>query len=130
VTKKQYHGDGRTGYIPDTEEGREILALLVACFRRRMTFTVGFSVVRGRDNCIVWNGVHHKTRTHGGATNYAYPDDTYLNRVRQELALKGVVFENDEVKQAAITEVTETISVVEAGFESRHDRFASFKLSF
>ena len=94
-TKKHFHGDGRTGFIPDTEEGREILALLVECFRRRLTFTVGFSVVRGRDNCIVWNGVHHKTNTHGGATGYGYPDDTYLNRVRQEMALKGVVFENE-----------------------------------
>ena len=94
-TNEKFHGDGRTGFIPDTEEGRKVLALFVECFRRRLTFTVGFSVVRGRDNCIVWNGVHHKTRTHGGSTHYGYPDDTYLNRVQQEMALKGVVFHDE-----------------------------------
>ena len=96
VTLKHYRGDGRVAFIPNTEEGREILALLVKSFRRRLTFTVGFSVVRGQDNCIVWNGVHHKTRTSGGSTCYGYPDETYFNRVRQELALKGIIFENDQ----------------------------------
>ena len=81
-SKQKFHGDGRTAYIPDTEEGREVLALLVTSFRRKLTFTVGFSVVRGRDNCIVWNGVHHKTNTHGGSTRYGWPDATYFNRVK------------------------------------------------
>ena len=77
-----YQGDGRTAYIPDTEEGREVLALLVKAFRRKLTFTIGFSVVRGKYNCIVWNGIHHKTNTHGGSTRYGYPDPTYFNRVK------------------------------------------------
>lgn len=51
-------------------------------------------MVRGRDNCIVWNGIHHKTRTHGGSSHYGYPDATYFNRVKNELADKGVVIEN------------------------------------
>ena len=67
-------------------------------FRRRHTFTVGFSVTTGRENCIVWNGIHHKTQTGGGATNYGYPDLTYLSRVKEELACKGVVFEDDQTR--------------------------------
>ncbi len=51
-------------------------------------------MVRGRDNCIVWNGIHHKTNTDGGATSYGFPDPTYFNRVRNELADKGVVIES------------------------------------
>ena len=93
---KVYSGDGRHCYVPDTPEGREVLALLVKAFKRRLTFTVGFSVVRGRDNCIVWNGIHHKTNTHGGTTRYGYPDLTYFNRVKIELADKGVVLDSAE----------------------------------
>ena len=83
-----------------------MLALLVKCFRRKLSFTVGFSVVRGRDNCIVWNGVHHKTNTHGGSTGYGYPDPTYFNRVKQELALKGVLHDSEEQMADEIAEVT------------------------
>ena len=89
-----------------------MLALLVKCFRRKLSFTVGFSVVRGRDNCIVWNGVHHKTNTHGGSTGYGYPDPTYFNRVKQELALKGVVQDSEEQMADEIAEVTTRISEV------------------
>ena len=72
-----------------------MLHLLVVAFERRLTFAVGFSVVRGRDNCIVWNGIHHKTNTSGGATHYGYPDATYFNRLKQELALKSVKLDED-----------------------------------
>jgi len=118
-TKKPFHGDGRVGYLPDNEEGVEVLALLVASFQRKLTFTVGFSVVRGRDNCIVWNGVHHKTRTFGGSTRYGYPDPTYCNRVKQELALKCVVFESDQHKQELIKEVTTKLKEVKHGKPSK-----------
>jgi hypothetical protein len=51
---------------------------------------VGYSVVRAQDGCIVWNGIHHKTNTHGGVSRYGYPDTTYFSRVKLELADKGV----------------------------------------
>ena len=82
------------------------MALLVKSFRRKLTFTVGYSVVRGRDNCIVWNGVHHKTNPDRGSTAYGYPDDTYFNRLKQELALKGVTHETPEEAYAEVDEVT------------------------
>lgn len=73
-----------------------MLALLVKSFKRKLTFTVGHSVVRARDNCIVWNGIHHKTNTHGGSSHYGYPDLTYFSRVKNELADKGVVLESQQ----------------------------------
>lgn len=38
----------------------------------------------------IWNGVHHKTVPHGGPENHGYPDPTYLDRVKEELAALGV----------------------------------------
>jgi len=75
--------------LSDSPDSREILALLVKAFRRRLTFDLGFSVVRNRDNCIVW-AIHHKTNTAGGTSSYGYPDPNYNDRVRGELEGKGV----------------------------------------
>ena len=41
-------------------------------------------------NCVIWNGVHHKTNLGGGASHYGYPDST---RVKEELAVKGIFIE-------------------------------------
>ncbi len=51
---------------------------------------VGTSVTTGQSNCVVWNGVHHKTNTSGGATNFGWPDPTYFVRVKEELKDKGI----------------------------------------
>ena len=37
---------------------------------------------------VVWNGIHHKTSPTAGP--YGYPDQTYLARLRAELARKGI----------------------------------------
>ena len=89
-----YRGTNRSAYLPDSPEGIEVLALLVKAFRRRLSFTVGFSVTTGRDNVVVWNSIHHKTCTSGGTLCYGYPDPTYFNRVKLELADKGVFIED------------------------------------
>lgn len=75
-------------------------------FERRLTFAVGFSVTRNVDNLVVWNGIHHKTNTHGGSAGFGYPDPTYLKRVKEELALKGLTFDGvpEAEKQQAIAE--------------------------
>ncbi|XP_041360604.1 uncharacterized protein LOC121376883 isoform X2 [Gigantopelta aegis] len=87
---KPYHGTRRRGFLPDTEEGRSILRLLKIAFDRKLTFTVGRSTTTGREDMVTWNDIHHKTNTHGGPTRFGYPDPTYLSRVRDELASKGV----------------------------------------
>lgn len=85
-----YRGTSRAAYLPDNEEGREVLELLLKAFERKLTFTVGRSVTTGRDNCVVWNGIHHKTSPTGGPTCFGYPDPGYFERVKQELAAKGI----------------------------------------
>jgi len=85
-----YAGTSRTAYLPDTPEGRELLNLFKIAWKRKLLFRVGTSVTTGADNQVIWNGIHLKTQTHGGATNFGYPDDTYFERVKKELADKGI----------------------------------------
>lgn len=85
-----YYGTSRTAYLPASPEGTKVLSLLKTAWDRRLVFTVGTSVTTGQSNCVIWNGIHHKTSTSGGPSNFGYPDPTYLERVKQELADKGV----------------------------------------
>jgi len=70
-----------------------------------LIFTVGYSPTRNCDNLICWNGIHHKTNTSGGTSNYGFPDPTYFNRVKNELAEKGVLLEGNG--QTEVQECTE-----------------------
>ena len=88
---KSFSGTSRTCYLPNNKEGREVLALLKIAFDRKLTFVVGTSVTTGQKNTVVWNGIHHKTNLSGGTNYYGYPDSTYFNRVKEELAAKGVI---------------------------------------
>ena len=100
-----YMGTSRTSYLPNNKEGREILGMLKIAFDRKFTFVVGTSVTTGQKNTVVWNGIHHKTSTTGGPTNYGYPDPKYFNRVTEELASKGInksEFKNGELEGIAI----------------------------
>ncbi len=90
---KHFGGTSRTAYLPNNKEGREVLALLKIAFDRRLTFVVGTSVTTGQKNTVIWNGIHHKTSLTGGTNYYGYPDPTYFNRVKEELAAKGVIAE-------------------------------------
>ena len=85
-----YSGTGRTAFFPATPEGIQTVKLLLLAFERRLTFTVGTSVTTGRQNAVVWNGIHHKTNVTGGPTRYGYPDTGYFFRVREELICKGI----------------------------------------
>ena len=58
-----FPGTHRTAYLPDNKEGNEVLQLLQKAFERKLIFTIGRSVTTGRDNQVVWNGIHHKTNT-------------------------------------------------------------------
>ena len=91
---QNYTGTTRVSYLPNNKEGREVLALLKVAFDRKLTFTVGTSVTTGRKNTVVWNGIHHKTSLFGGPTRFGYPDKSYFNRVKEELAAKGVTKES------------------------------------
>lgn len=89
-------------------EGDEILALFTIAFERKLILTVGFSPTRNIDNVVCWNGIHHKTNQTGGATGYGYPDETYLERVKEELKLKNVFFANQQEKEEGIARAKST----------------------
>lgn len=109
---RPYYGTTRIAYLPDNEEGNLVLRMLQCAFNRRLLFRIGQSVTTGADNCVIWNGtfepancveqyahptqigVHHKTSMTGGPSNFGYPDETYLERVKDELAQKGVTPDN------------------------------------
>jgi deltex-like protein len=88
-----YYGTSRTAYLPDCPEGKKVLQLLKLAFERSLVFTIGTSVTTGQSDCVIWNGIHHKTSTTGGSSNFGYPDATYLERVTDELAAKGVTLD-------------------------------------
>lgn len=87
-----YSGTTREAYLPNTAEGREVMRLLICAFYKRQSFTVGTSVTTGASSTVVWSGIHHKTSPDGGSTNFGYPDDGYFERVKGELAARGVVY--------------------------------------
>ncbi|XP_005416077.1 E3 ubiquitin-protein ligase DTX3L [Geospiza fortis] len=87
---QRYGPDHRRAYLPDNEEGREILQLLRRAFQQKLIFTVGQSRTTGARNVITWNDIHHKTAMEGGPTVFGYPDPSYLQRVRSELKAKGI----------------------------------------
>ncbi|XP_012497473.1 PREDICTED: E3 ubiquitin-protein ligase DTX3L [Propithecus coquereli] len=87
---KTYSGIERTAYLPNNEEGREVLTLLQRAFDQKLIFTVGHSRVTGASDVITWNDIHHKTCRYGGPERYGYPDPAYLKRVKAELKAKGI----------------------------------------
>jgi len=87
---KPYTGTSRKAYLPATKEGTEVLDLFRIAWDRKLLFRIGTSVSTGAEDQVVWNGIHMKTNTSGGPTNFGYPDDSYMSRVKQELADKGI----------------------------------------
>ncbi|ESO01419.1 hypothetical protein HELRODRAFT_82010 [Helobdella robusta] len=85
---KPFKGTHRTAYLPDNKEGNEVLELFQKAFDKRLLFTIGRSVTTGRNDVVVWNDVHQKTSLYAG--EYGYPDPTYFDRVKKELADKGI----------------------------------------
>jgi deltex-like protein len=65
---KPYTGTNREALLPNNKEGNKVLRLLKKAFEQKLTFTIGRSVTTGRDDCVIWNDIHHKTATTGGPT--------------------------------------------------------------
>ncbi|XP_064822212.1 E3 ubiquitin-protein ligase DTX3L-like isoform X2 [Oncorhynchus masou masou] len=87
---KGFIGAHRIAYLPDNQEGNEVLKLLERAFNQKLIFTVGTSRTTGTDDCVTWNDIHHKTNIDGGAQVFGYPDPDYLSRVKSELKAKGI----------------------------------------
>lgn len=84
-----YYGDYRSAYLPASPQGYKILKMLELAWDRRLMFSLGYSITRNCDGVIIWNGIHMKTSRSGGSSRYGYPDPTYLDRVTEELKVKG-----------------------------------------
>ena len=65
---KPYQGTSRTAYLPNNQEGKKVLKLLKKAFNQKLTFTIGRSTTTGKDDCVIWNDIHHKTSIYGGST--------------------------------------------------------------
>ncbi|XP_037025212.1 uncharacterized protein LOC119066711 isoform X2 [Bradysia coprophila] len=77
----------RTAYLPNNDEGREVLKLLKIAYDRRLSFAIGESATTGRKNVLIWV-IHHKTSMCDGM--YGYPDPEYMSRVKSELKSFGI----------------------------------------
>ena len=80
----------RHSFLPDNEKGNRVLRMLMTAFQRRLTFTIGRSITRGEEDCVVWNGIHHKTVVSDMGSGHGYPDPGYLDRVTSELQQHGI----------------------------------------
>ncbi|CAD8195282.1 unnamed protein product [Paramecium pentaurelia] len=88
---KKYQGTIRIAYLPNNQEGQQVLGLLKQAFQQKLIFTIGTSLSTGQESCIIWNGIHHKTSLEGGSQKHGYPDPQYFYRVIDELKQKGII---------------------------------------
>ena len=97
-SQKQYHpnfgvsfqGVTRVAYLPENDEGRDLLKRLKAAWQKGLCFSVGKSQATGRDNSVVWSTIPHKTSLSGGPGVFGYPDASYLATCHAELTRLGV----------------------------------------
>ena len=73
----------RVAYLPDNDEGRQLLKRLEYAFRCGLTFTVGTSLTTGVANSVTWSAIHHKTCISGGM--HGFPDPSYFFNANEEL---------------------------------------------
>jgi len=88
-----YHGTQRQCVYPDNIIGWNALELLRRAFRSGLLFRVGSSATTGRQHAVVWS-IHQKTRLDGGPTQHGWPDESFLDRLRSELASAGMPIED------------------------------------
>jgi deltex-like protein len=69
---KPYTGTTQTAYLPNNQEGKKVLKLLKKAFEQKLTFTIRPLTTTGSDDCVVWNGIPHKTSIFGGPARYAF----------------------------------------------------------
>lgn len=89
----RFKGITRKAYLPNNRRGMEICEMLKVAFERKLVFTIGNSRTTGAEGVITWNDIHHKTDQKPN-TQFGYPDPTYLDRVTDELKIKGVTVDD------------------------------------
>jgi Deltex C-terminal domain/Ring finger domain len=80
----EVHGSAhRVAYVPDCQEGRNLIKRLKFAFAHGLTFTVGTSLATIRPNSVTWSSIHHKTSLSEGA--HGYPAPGYFINANEEL---------------------------------------------
>ncbi|CAC5381011.1 DTX [Mytilus coruscus] len=86
---RHFEGITRRAYLPNNSKGQLVAKLLQIAFDRQLVFTIGTSRTTGKTGVVIWNDISHKTNPEPNAT-FGFPDDTYFDRVLDDLAFKGV----------------------------------------
>mmetsp|Transcript_20684 Transcript_20684/g.42213 ORF Transcript_20684/g.42213 Transcript_20684/m.42213 type:complete len:794 (-) Transcript_20684:2841-5222(-) len=87
----RHHGStDRTAYLPDNQDGKELLCRLQFAFLHGLTFTVGKSLTSGVDDAVTWASIHHKNSPVNGVQDHGFPDDQYFFNCNAELDAAGV----------------------------------------
>lgn len=86
----RYSGTSRTVFIPSNDDAEEIVNLLEKAFINGYLFMVGDSVTTGEENTVIWR-IHQKTSLSGGAQKHGYPDSGYLQRLKSECSVYGLL---------------------------------------
>lgn len=81
----RYSGTTRTAYLPDTEEGQQLLWRLKKAFEHGLTFQIGQSLTTGRQNVITWVSIPHKTSPSGNGNPHGFPDPLYFRNCNDAL---------------------------------------------
>lgn len=104
-TRNSYRADHRTAYLPNNDQGKLALGMLMVAFERKLTFMVGTSLTTNEKDVIVWTGIHHKTSRKGGV--HGYPDPKYFDNLFQELKERGITPEdvNPKPRESGTIEV-------------------------
>lgn len=87
-TGRSFEGVNRRAFLPDNEDGRNLLKRLNWAFSHGLIFRIGTSATTGQSGVITWSSVHHKTKRTKGA--YGWPDSSYFTRCNKELDNLGV----------------------------------------
>lgn len=85
-----YTGTTRRAFIPGTSDGHRVLQKFLRAWDARLLFRIGISLTTGKSNCVIWNGIPHKTNTIGGPAQYGYPDPNYITIVEEALSAVGI----------------------------------------
>jgi deltex-like protein len=75
---RRYPGTTRVAYLPETEQGRNMLQRFQWAFQKGRSFTIGTSLTTGQTGVVVWSKhLPHKTNWRGGGP-FGFPDANYV----------------------------------------------------
>lgn len=83
-----YSATRRTAFLPNNDEGVQLLDRLKYAWMHGMTFSIGTSLTTGWRNSVVWTSIHHKTNLDGRP--HGFPDPNYIDNCNAELTALGV----------------------------------------